>query len=223
MTCVDAFIIHRPAAMPALASRVMAAAEPMEIDLERPEDAGAREALLDRAFGPARFAKTCERLRAGRRPASGLSLVARPSGLGSGAADDGRRTGCALVGTLRLWHVDAGGVAALMLGPLAVDEGYRCHRLGGRLMEEAIARAEALGHHAILLVGDAAYYERFGFERRHTRDLRLPGPVEDARFLGLELTPSAFAGATGMVRATGAVDLAARRLGRKTLKLRRAA
>ena len=58
---------------------------------ERTADAAAREALLDAAYGPARFAKTSERLREGRLPAEGLSFV---------AIEGGR-----LVGTVRLWHV----------------------------------------------------------------------------------------------------------------------
>ncbi len=181
------------------------------VDVERPEDAEARESLLDRAFGPARFAKTCERLRVGRVPAAGLSLVARTARF-SGGADVGRDIDPGeVVGTVRLWHVEVGGVLALMLGPLAVDAGWRCHRVGGRLMEAAVARASVLGHAAIVLVGDAPYYARFGFERRHALDLRMPGPVEEERLLGLELVPDALADAKGLVRATGAMDLAARR------------
>ncbi len=122
----------------------------------------------------------------------------------------------AIVGTVRLWHVDAGGVPALMLGPLAVDADWRCHRVGGRLMEAAIERARALGHRAIVLVGDAPYYARFGFERRLALGLRMPGPVEAERFLGLELVPGALDGARGSVRPTGALDLGARRLSRRT-------
>ena len=45
---------------------------------ETPLDVAAREALLDACFGEARFAKTCERLRAGRLPADGLALKATP-------------------------------------------------------------------------------------------------------------------------------------------------
>ena len=185
------------------------AASPVAVDVERREDAEARESLLDRAFGPARFAKTCERLRAGRLPAAGLSLVARTRGLGGGV-DVG------LIGTVRLWHVEAGGVPALMLGPLAVDADWRCHRVGGRLMEAAIERARAFGHEAIVLVGDAPYYARFGFERRLALGLRMPGPVEAERFLGLELVPGALDGARGTVRPTGALDLVARRPSRRT-------
>ena len=57
-------------------------------------DIEAREQLLDRVWGASRFEKTAERLREGRTPAAGLSLV----------AEEDRK----LVGTVRLWHVCAG-------------------------------------------------------------------------------------------------------------------
>ena len=43
---------------------------------ERVADVASREALLDDAYDAARFSKTSERLREGRCPATGLSLVA---------------------------------------------------------------------------------------------------------------------------------------------------
>ena len=43
---------------------------------ERATDVVARENLLDEAYGAVRFAKASERLREGRLPAKGLSLVA---------------------------------------------------------------------------------------------------------------------------------------------------
>jgi predicted N-acetyltransferase YhbS len=162
------------------------------IRAERPEDAPARESLLDAAFGAARFEKTCERLRAGRLPADGLALVA-----GGGAA---------LIGTVRLWPVRAGRIDALMLGPLAVARSHRGLGLGAQLMRAAIAGAATRGHRAIVLVGDAPYYERFGFDGELTRRLALPGPVERERFLGLELAPSALRNARGLVVATGSRD-----------------
>ena len=80
-------------------------------DLEAPADAAAREALLDRVMGAARFTKTSARFRDRRRPAAGLSLIAR----------DGDR----IVGTVRLWHAAAmgGGEArpVLLLGAPAGD------------------------------------------------------------------------------------------------------
>ncbi len=153
-------------------------------------DVEAREALLDAAFGESRFQKTCERLREGRLPAEGLSVAAE---------EDGR-----LVGTVRLWHVSAGpGRPALMLGPLAVAGDRQGAGLGGALIREALSRAAALGHRAVLLVGDAPYYERFGFSARDTGGLWLPGPYARDRFLALDLVPGALAGARGLVSATG--------------------
>jgi predicted N-acetyltransferase YhbS len=157
---------------------------------ERLSDFAAREALLDRAYGPARFAKTSARLREGRLPAEGLSFV----------ATDHRR----VVGTVRLWNVSAGsGRTALLLGPLAVDPAHQGNGLGGRLMRHAIAAARMRGHGAILLVGDAPYYGRFGFSAEKTGALRMPGPYEQHRLLALELVPGALAGARGLIGATG--------------------
>lgn len=164
---------------------------------EVPADAGAREALLDRAFGRARFAKTCQRLRDGRLPAEGLSLAAE---------DDGR-----FIGTLRFWHVALGEKPALMLGPLAVERDARKSGVGAALMEAGLARVKALGHDAVMLVGDAPYYQRFGFSADATGDLSMPGPVERERFLALALGEGGTAELSGDVRATGAVDFAARR------------
>ena len=158
-------------------------------DDESPADVAAREALLDEAFGPDRFAKTSQRLREGRLPAYGLALVAR---------DLGR-----LVASLRCWRVDAGGAPALLLGPLAVARSHRSQGIGGALMREALRRAAAAGHKAVLLVGDAPYYARFGFDAGATARLDLPGPVDRRRFLALELEPGALAGAIGLVRANG--------------------
>jgi predicted N-acetyltransferase YhbS len=70
-------------------------------------------------------------------------------------------------------------------------------------MAEALFRAVVAGHAAVLLVGDAPYDEAFGFSRRATLGLALPGPVDEARFLGLELAPGALQGAKGLVRPTG--------------------
>ncbi|OYW68895.1 MAG: GNAT family N-acetyltransferase [Bosea sp. 12-68-7] len=152
-------------------------------------DIPAREALLDRCLGERRTAKSSERLREGRLPAEGLALTAERDG--------------GVVATVRLWPVEAGGKAALLLGPLAVAAELQGEGLGRAMMREAIWRAACRGHGAVLLVGDAAYYERFGFSGDLTRDLAMPGPVERERFLGLELRDGALAGASGVLVATG--------------------
>lgn len=160
--------------------------------LETAADVFAREALLDRVFGANRFWKSSERIREGRLPADGLSLVAHDEA-GS------------LAGTVRLWHVAAGhtGADALLLGPLAVDPAQQGAGIGGALMRLAIAHATELGHRAIVLVGDEPYYRRFGFSTRPTQGLAMPGPFERHRLLALELQPGALRGAEGVIRPTG--------------------
>jgi predicted N-acetyltransferase YhbS len=164
-------------------------AAPFAIRAERASDVAAREALLDACFGENRHHRSCQRLRDGRAPAEGLALS---------AVREGR-----VVGTVRLWHVSAGGRPALMLGPLAVDAASRKLGLGAALMGHALAAARARGHGAVILLGDAPYYARFGFSAEKTGELLLPGPFECERLLGLELTEGALDGAWGMIAATG--------------------
>jgi predicted N-acetyltransferase YhbS len=167
---------------------------------ERLSDVEAREALLDEAFGDTRTRKTSQRLREGRLPADGLSLVAA----------EGRR----VVGTARLWHVAcASGAPALLLGPVAVDAACRARGIGAALVRRALREARRRDHGAVILVGDAPYYGRFGFSSAKAEALRLPGPFERHRLLAFELVPGALGGAAGLIRATGRVadrsDLAA--------------
>ena len=155
-------------------------------------DATAGSELLSRAFGDDIGPKPSDTVRAGRMPAEGLALVAE--------AEDGRLAGC-----VRLWHVAAGGVPALLLGPLAVDPAFQGAGVGSMLMRRALNRAGAAGHRAVVLVGDPAYYGRFGFSSALTERLVLREDVLRHRFLGLELIPGALAAASGRVVGTGAV------------------
>src|SRR6266566_2848024 len=152
-------------------------AAPFAIRSERVSDVVAREALLDACFGDNRHARTCQRLRDGRAPAEGLTLS---------AVRQGR-----VVGSVRLWHVSAGGIPALMLGPLAVEASSRQLGVGAALMDHALAAATARGHRAAILLGDAPYYARFGFSAARTGELALPGTFERDRLLGLELCEGA--------------------------------
>lgn len=157
---------------------------------EQATDIAAREALLNSAFGESRFAKSSERLRRGRLPADDLSFVATKNGR--------------LIGTVRLWHISAGpDRPALLLGPLAVDPAHRNCGLGAGLMERAIGDARRLGHREILLIGDPAYYDRFGFSAETTFGLSMPGPFERHRLLSLGLVPGLGAAPAGLIRATG--------------------
>ena len=176
------------------------------IDRENPGDVIARERLLDATMGPDRRRKSSEAIRRNRVPAEGLALVAR---------DEAGH----VIGTVRLWNVQAGvtpggrPVPALLLGPLAVDCRHEGKGIGGALMRAAILEARNRDHGAILLVGDAPYYERFGFSADKTRTLMMPGPFARDRFLALELRDGWLEGAAGIIVPAGRklVDAATRR------------
>lgn len=175
--------------MKALKTIVCQETAPFSIRAERASDIAAREALLDASFGANRHARTCQRLREGRVPAEGLAFSAFHQGR--------------LVGTVRLWHVTAGGVPALVLGPLAVNSSCRKLGVGAALMNHALAAAKSRGHSAVILLGDAPYYARFGFSALKTKELSLPGPFDRDRLLGLELCAGSLDGAWGMIVPTG--------------------
>lgn len=141
------------------------AEDPISIELERASDQSAIDALVEAAFGPGRYVKTAERLRENNRPIASSSFVAREAGT--------------VIGTVRLWPIRIGGKPACFLGPIAVDGDRRKEGLGARLVEQALAAAEAEGFAAVLLVGDP-YFSRFGFVQA---DVRLPGPVDRRRVM----------------------------------------
>ena len=155
-------------------------------------DCALREALLDDVLGEARFTKTSARLREHRLPAEGLSFVARA-----------RRR---VIGTVQLWNVSAGPRRpALLLGPLAVACDCRNRGIGTAPVRRALSDAREREHRAVLLVGDDAYYSRFGFASEKTQALWLPGPDERHRLLAVELAAGALDGAHGLVYATGRI------------------
>lgn len=151
-------------------------------------DAAEIESLLDQCFGLARRTKTTYRLREGEAPLAALCHVARdPSGR--------------LVGANSFWELRIGdaGVPALLLGPLAVAPDLQGMGVGRALMRRGIADARYLGHTLVILVGDEPYYGRVGFRQVLPGQLLLPGPVDPARLLYLELEPGALQAARGLV------------------------
>lgn len=157
-----------------------------EIRDERSEDAAMIDALVDRSFGPGRFAKSAYRLREGVDPEAGLSFV---------AIEDG-----ALRGSVRFWPILVGSERALLLGPLAVESARRGRGMGIQLMQKGIEAARAKGHRAILLVGDLPYYGRVGFVPVKRGRIRMPGPVDLARILGMSVADGALDALEGTVR-----------------------
>ena len=153
---------------------------------EQPEDAPLVEALVAKAFGPGRYAKSAYRLREGVEPEAGLSFVAVEGGI--------------LRGSVRFWPVSVGEAPALLLGPLAVQSDQRGRGIGIALMQAGIEQARALGRRAVILVGDPPYYARVGFAPLPRDSVQFPGPVDRGRILGLALADGALECLKGEVR-----------------------
>ena len=150
---------------------------------ERREDAAAVEALIDRAFGPGRFAKTAERLREGAQAHPELSVCAW--------------VGPHLAGAVRLWPARIGEHSAVFLGPIAVERALRHHGLGAELVEQACLRARSAGEQVVILVGDTGFFGTLGFEPVPPGRVTLPGPVDPKRLLWTALSPGALEGVGG--------------------------
>ncbi|OPY91017.1 MAG: Acetyltransferase (GNAT) family protein [Syntrophus sp. PtaU1.Bin208] len=68
------------------------------------------------------------------------------------------------------------------LGPISVLPGFQRKGIGKALVHEGLARLKILGARGCVLVGDPAYYQRFGF--RNLPDLILDG-IPQMFFLAL--------------------------------------
>ncbi len=160
-----------------------------EIAREEAGDHHEVEALYDLCFAPGREALSSYRLREGVAPQAELCLVAR------GRAGEA-------AGAIRTWPVQVGTHRALLLGPVAVHPVRQGEGLGALLIFEVLERARAGGHPRMMLVGDAPYYGRFGFERLD--GVIMPPPTNPERVLGIALDEGAWDGVRGEVtRAEG--------------------
>lgn len=155
----------------------------MELTREEADDWWEVEALFDLAFAPGRDALSSYRLRDGIDPIADLAKVVRsPQG--------------AVAAAVRFWPVRVGNAPSLLLGPIAVHPIHQGEGLGGWLIEQALAPAAA-DWDRVMLVGDASYYGRFGFEP--LAGVIMPPPTNPDRTLGRALVPGGWDGVVGEV------------------------
>ncbi|MGR3801963.1 GNAT family N-acetyltransferase [Marinibacterium profundimaris] len=156
----------------------------LSLSAELPDDWWEVEALYDTCFAPGREALSSYRFRDDVAPVRELARTARDE------------TG-ALAGAIRFWPVLVGGVPALLLGPVAVHPTHQGEGLGAMLIQGGLDAARSRGWARVMLVGDAPYYGRFGFERLD--NVEMPPPTNPDRVLGHALEPGAWDGIGGLV------------------------
>lgn len=142
------------------------------------------EALFDLCFAPGRSALSSYRLRDGVPPIGALCLTARD--------ENG-----VLAGAVRNWPVRIGTDLAVLLGPIAVHPTRQGEGVAAMLMRQCLAVASEQGWERVMLVGDAPYYSRFGFEKLDF--VEMPPPTNPDRVLGLALQEGAWDGVAGLV------------------------
>lgn len=143
------------------------------------------EALYDLCFAPGREALSSYRLRDDVAPVAELCRVARDPD-------------AVLAGAIRYWPVRVGSHACLLLGPVAVHPTRQGEGLAGVLIRETLTLAADFGWGRVMLVGDAPYYARFGFDRLD--HVTMPPPTNPDRVLGHALHPGAWDGVAGEAR-----------------------
>lgn len=158
----------------------------MEFLLEKMADGDEVEHLFDLCFAPGRQGLSSYQLRDGIAPVAELSLICRDETGG-------------LVGAIRYWPVRAGNDKFLLLGPVAVHPIAQGEGIAAILIRRTLELAKLLRWERVILVGDEPYYQRFGFERQYTQNLKFPPPTNPERFLGRPLIEGAFKNVSGVI------------------------
>jgi putative acetyltransferase len=155
---------------------------------EQPGDEAAIHAVVSQAFGRAAEGDLLKSLR-GKGKAV-VSLVAE---------EEGQVLGQVLFSPVVI-EADAGKHAALGLGPLAVLPAFQRLGIGSALVSAGLARCGDLGHTRVVVLGEPAYYARFGFSPAADFGIRYPGDVPQQAFMALALVPGALDGCAGVAR-----------------------
>lgn len=152
---------------------------------EAREYSQAVEDVLDRAFGPGRFAKPSERVREFALHLPALSRVALLDG--------------DLLGVCRIYDIAVGDRAALFLGPLAVDPGAQHAGLGHKLVAACIEACRASEREALILMGEPSFFSSLGFVQVPAGKVLMPGPAEARRLQWLALHEGALDRLAGQI------------------------
>jgi putative acetyltransferase len=148
-------------------------------------DYGAIRGVIAAAFGQNEEADIVERLRA-----DGDVLIELA------AEEEGRIVGQILYSRLAIERFGA-KLAAAALAPVAVAPARQRSGIGGALVRTGNEICRARGYAAIVVLGHADYYPRFGFSARTAR--RLQAPFSGPMFMALELKAGCLKGG-GRVR-----------------------
>ena len=108
--------------------------------------------------------------------------------------------GSRMVGHVAFSPVTIGGRhPALALAPVAVTPDCQRQGVGSSLIRWSLEQCRQLGHGVIIVLGEPAYYSRFGFAPASEFGIECPFSIPLAAFMALELSQGAASGLRGMV------------------------
>ena len=76
---------------------------------------------------------------------------------------------------------------AVTLAPLAVLPAHQRRGIGSELVRRGIDDCRDAGYRAVLVLGEPAFYQRFGFTKASLHGIRCPFDVPDEAFMAAEL------------------------------------
>ena len=100
----------------------------------------------------------------------------------------------------RFWLAERDDLSIMGLGPMAVAPDYQRKGIGSALVRAGLTSCKQLGCQAVVVLGHAEYYPRFGFAPAVRYAIRCEYDVPDDVFMIIELEPGALRGASGVVR-----------------------
>ncbi len=173
--------------------------EQIMVRTEEPGDCASVESLIKAAFADVRLSDHQEhnlvkRLRLSTAFIPELSLVAV-------ASDQGIVLGHILLTRAQLLRGETSQPLALLaLAPLSVHPDFQLRGIGSQLINAAHEKARRLGFGAIIVVGHADYYPRFGYRQAKDYGISFPFHVADECGMVVELKPGALCNYSGCVR-----------------------
>lgn len=87
---------------------------------------------------------------------------------------------------------------SLSLAPMAVHPDHQSKGIGGRLINEGLAVAKAMGFDSVIVLGHPGYYPRFGFQPASRWGIKPPLEAPDEAFMAMELLESGLEGKSGV-------------------------
>lgn len=87
--------------------------------------------------------------------------------------------------------------AVLSFGPLSVIPEWQGKKIGSNLVRHSMAAARELGHAAVLIYGDPAFYGRLGFKPAEEFGICTPDGFYQDALQAIELVPDALSGISG--------------------------